>query len=183
MDWKSVGSAIADAAPVLGTALGGPLGGVVGGLISAALGTEKSPEAVTKALAADPASLVKLQELEASMQADILAAQTAQEQELTKRQQADMASDSWLSKNVRPISFLWSLALVTAAVATDAPADKLSLLIGLVTTIGSIYIAARSLLDKGTAADLVQAWTVKPAPQGPVVPWINPDTGKAWEGK
>lgn len=172
MDWKSVGNAIADAAPVVGTALGGPVGSLVGGLVSLALGTDKSPEEVSKALIADPEAVVKLKALEAQMQADILSAQTAVEQELTKRQQADMTSDSWLSKNVRPLSFLWSLALVTAAVAMDAPADKLSLLIGLVTTIGSIYIAARSLLDKGTAANLVQAWSGQPKP------WINPDTGR-----
>lgn len=37
----------------------------------------------------------------ADIQADINEAQ-----ELTKRQQADMASDSWLSKNIRPISLI-----------------------------------------------------------------------------
>jgi uncharacterized membrane protein (DUF106 family) len=37
----------------------------------------------------------------AKMQADI-----AEQQELTKRQQADMASDSWLSKNIRPMTLI-----------------------------------------------------------------------------
>lgn len=37
----------------------------------------------------------------AQIQADINEAQ-----ELTKRQQADMASDSWLSKNIRPITLI-----------------------------------------------------------------------------
>ena len=37
--------------------------------------------------------------------ADIQADMTEQ-QELTKRQQADMASDSWLSKNIRPMTLI-----------------------------------------------------------------------------
>jgi hypothetical protein len=35
------------------------------------------------------------------IEADII-----EQQELTKRQQADMASDSWLSKNIRPLSLI-----------------------------------------------------------------------------
>lgn len=41
--------------------------------------------------------------------------QQAQE-ELTKRQQADMMSDSWLSKNIRPMSFIFLTALVTIVI-------------------------------------------------------------------
>jgi uncharacterized membrane protein (DUF106 family) len=41
----------------------------------------------------------------ADIQADMNEAQ-----ELTKRQQADMASDSWLSKNIRPMTLLFILA-------------------------------------------------------------------------
>jgi hypothetical protein len=41
----------------------------------------------------------------ADIQADITEAQ-----ELTKRQQADMASDSWLSKNIRPMTLIAILA-------------------------------------------------------------------------
>lgn len=37
----------------------------------------------------------------ADIQADI-----AEQQELTKRQQADMMSDSWLSKNIRPMTLI-----------------------------------------------------------------------------
>jgi uncharacterized membrane protein (DUF106 family) len=35
-----------------------------------------------------------------------IAADTAEQQELTKRAQADMASDSWLSKNIRPMTLI-----------------------------------------------------------------------------
>ena len=57
------------------------------------------PEAKAKA----QLELVKLQqegEL-AKMQADI-----AEAQEVTKRWEADMSSDSWLSKNIRPMSLI-----------------------------------------------------------------------------
>jgi cation transport ATPase len=37
-------------------------------------------------------------------------ADTAEQQELTKRAQADMASDSWLSKNIRPMTLIFILA-------------------------------------------------------------------------
>ena len=42
--------------------------------------------------------------------------EAAMEQELTKRQQADMASDSWLSKNVRPLTLMF-LTLMTVILA------------------------------------------------------------------
>jgi uncharacterized membrane protein (DUF106 family) len=38
-----------------------------------------------------------------------IAADTAEQQELTKRQQADMLSDSWLSKNIRPMTLIFIL--------------------------------------------------------------------------
>ena len=36
-------------------------------------------------------------------------ADTAEQQELTKRAQADMMSDSWLSKNIRPMTLIFIL--------------------------------------------------------------------------
>jgi uncharacterized membrane protein (DUF106 family) len=36
-------------------------------------------------------------------------ADIAEQQELTKRQEADMASDSWLSKNIRPMTLIFIL--------------------------------------------------------------------------
>ena len=56
-----------------------------------------------EAKAAAQAKLVELQQQGrlAELQAD-----TAEAQELTKRQEADMASDSWLSKNIRPMTLI-----------------------------------------------------------------------------
>jgi hypothetical protein len=43
-----------------------------------------------------------------------LNADNIEAQELTKRQQADMASDSWLSKNIRPMTLVFILVVYTA---------------------------------------------------------------------
>lgn len=61
------------------------------------------PEAKAKAQL-DLAKLAQEGKL-ADIQADV-----AEQQELTKRQQADMASDSWLSKNIRPMTLIAILA-------------------------------------------------------------------------
>lgn len=65
------------------------------------------PEAKNKAMA----ELAKIQSEGrlAELQADNIEAQ-----ELTKRQQADMASDSWLSKNIRPMTLVFILLVYTS---------------------------------------------------------------------
>jgi uncharacterized membrane protein (DUF106 family) len=42
-----------------------------------------------------------------------LQADTAEQEELTKRAEADMASDSWLSKNIRPMTLIFILMAYT----------------------------------------------------------------------
>ena len=65
------------------------------------------PEAKAKA----QAELVKLQQEGrlAELQADNI-----ETQELTKRHEADMKSDSWLSKNIRPMTLVFILITYTA---------------------------------------------------------------------
>lgn len=62
----------------------------------------------------DPAQKAQAQEklLELQQQGRLaeLQADTAEAQELTKRQESDMASDSWLSKNIRPMTLIAILA-------------------------------------------------------------------------
>ena len=64
------------------------------------------PEAKAKAQL-DLATLAQNGEL-AQLQADV-----SEQQELTKRQQADMMSDSWLSKNIRPMTLIFILITYT----------------------------------------------------------------------
>jgi len=52
---------------------------------------------------------LKLLEMQQNGELAQIAADTAEQQELTKRAQADMASDSWLSKNIRPMTLIFIL--------------------------------------------------------------------------
>jgi uncharacterized membrane protein (DUF106 family) len=52
---------------------------------------------------------LKLLEMQQNGELAQIAADTAEQQELTKRQQADMTSDSTLSKNIRPATLVFIL--------------------------------------------------------------------------
>lgn len=71
------------------------------------------PEARAKA----QAELLKVQQEGrlAELQADNI-----ESQELTKRLQADMASDSWLSKNIRPMTLVFILVVYTVFAGMSA---------------------------------------------------------------
>jgi uncharacterized membrane protein (DUF106 family) len=71
------------------------------------------PEAKAKA----QAELLKMQQEGrlAELNADNIEAQ-----ELTKRTQADMASDSWLSKNIRPMTLIFILLVYTSFAGLSA---------------------------------------------------------------
>lgn len=71
-----------------------------------------NPEAKAQALA----ELSKLQQEGklAELQAD-----TAEAQEISKRWQADMASDSWLSKNIRPMTLVYILTAFILMAVVD----------------------------------------------------------------
>ena len=64
------------------------------------------PEAKNKAMA-------ELAKIQAEGRLAELNADNIEAQELTKRQQADMASDSWLSKNIRPMTLVFILVTYT----------------------------------------------------------------------
>lgn len=49
-----------------------------------------------------------------------LNADVSEQQEVTKRAQADMASDSWLSKNIRPMTLIFILMVYTTFAAMSA---------------------------------------------------------------
>jgi hypothetical protein len=89
-------------APTLATAVAGPLGGAAVSAIASRLGVGDSVEAVAKAIAGDPAAAAKLQELE-------LEFYKTEQNNLTERLKADMGSDSWLSKNIRPATLIFLL--------------------------------------------------------------------------
>ncbi len=70
MNWTDLAGTLAKTgAPVVGSILAEPagaaLGGSIGNLLAAALGTEATPEAVSTAIAIDPAAPAKLQQVDA----------------------------------------------------------------------------------------------------------------------
>jgi hypothetical protein len=89
-------------APTLATAVAGPLGGAAISAIANRLGVGDSVAEVAKAIAGDPAAAQKLQELE-------LEFYKTEQNNLTERLKADMSSDSWLSKNIRPMVLIFLL--------------------------------------------------------------------------
>jgi uncharacterized membrane protein (DUF106 family) len=64
------------------------------------------PEAKAKAMA-------ELKRVEQEGRLAELNADNIEAQELTKRQEADMKSDSWLSKNIRPMTLIFILLIYT----------------------------------------------------------------------
>jgi hypothetical protein len=90
---------IKGAAPALATAVGGPLGGMAIKAIADKLGVDPTPAAVTSALESNPELALKLKEIDTR-------AFEVETKAVTDRWQADMASDSWLSKNIRPMTLI-----------------------------------------------------------------------------
>jgi hypothetical protein len=77
-------------------------------------------------------------------------ADTAEAQEVTKRAQADMASDSWLSKNIRPMTLIFILLAYTmfalmSAFGFDANQNFVTLLGNWGMLVMSFYFGGRTL--------------------------------------
>lgn len=126
------------------------------------IGGDKAADAADKAITiakaitgeSDPAAaLEKLkasQEFQLKFQEAWAAAEIGFQQELTKRHQADMASDSWLSKNVRPLVLIGvTLAITIATYVPSLPADKFKALTDLGVWVYGYYFVGRSTFDKG----------------------------------
>jgi hypothetical protein len=90
------------AAPALATAVAGPMGGMAVKAIADKLGVPASITDVTNALQANPDLALKLKEIDTR-------AFEAETKAVTDRWQADMQSDSWLSKNIRPGTLVYIL--------------------------------------------------------------------------
>jgi hypothetical protein len=62
---------------------------------------------------AKAAALAELEKIKSEGRLAELNADNVEAQELTKRQEADMRSDSWLSKNIRPMTLIFILFIYT----------------------------------------------------------------------
>ena len=86
-------------APTLATAVAGPMGGAAITALASKFGVSDSVDAVAKAIASDPEANAKLAQAEADFA-------KAELEAVTKRWEADMKSDSYLSKNIRPLTLI-----------------------------------------------------------------------------
>jgi len=93
---------LGSAAPALATAVAGPMGGMAVKAIADKLGVPASIGEVTKALESNPELALKLKEIDTR-------AFEAETKAVSERWQADMASDSYLSKNIRPLTLVYIL--------------------------------------------------------------------------
>ncbi len=60
-----------------------------------------------------------LQTIKDNSDVDVKKIQLQYQEELTKRQQLDMTSDSWLSKNIRPLTLAYLIIIVSLFAFTD----------------------------------------------------------------
>jgi len=100
----TVGQLLLGAASVINPTLGNVLQGVT------------SPKEAIEAITKSDVSLddkIKLQQL-------IYEQQNKEIQSITSRWQADASSDSWLSKNVRPLVLVWCIVIFSLAGILDS---------------------------------------------------------------
>lgn len=148
MDWKDIAGTIGKVAPMLGGILTGPVGAAVtvGGMIASALGTDATPDAVSAAIAADPAALVKVKDIEAQHDVAIrqLALQTtiAELQDVQSARMRDVDLAKLGQRNTRAdvmvagatlglILCLVSLVIYRNTIPPEA--------VGIITTVASIF--------------------------------------------
>jgi uncharacterized membrane protein (DUF106 family) len=101
------------------------------------------PEAKNKAMA-------ELAKIQAEGRLAELQADNIEAEELTKRAQADMGSDSWLSKNIRPMTLIFILVVYTvfammSAFGHNANEEYVTLLGQWGMLIMSFYFGGRTL--------------------------------------
>jgi hypothetical protein len=100
--------------------------------------------------AAKAEAQAKLLELQQQGRLAELQADTAEAQELTKRQEADMASDSWLAKNIRPLTLIAILGgyftfAMMSAFGMEANQNYVTLLGNWGMLVMSFYFGGRTL--------------------------------------
>jgi len=119
--------------------MGGILATLVPGIVDKAMGL------ISEHFKTDEEKEAIKQKLEMQIKAQVESAWEQEQKELTKRLQLDMASDSWLSKNVRPLTLIYLMALFTLAFFRDVPEQTLELLQSLLMTVFVFYFGSRTL--------------------------------------
>jgi hypothetical protein len=103
--WESIKETVGSVAPIAGALLGGPAGGAVGAMIASALGVDKNPDSVAKAIRSDPQAAIKLRQIESQLEQTRLEVRG-------QAVQAEANGESWLQRNWRPLTMVWFSALI-----------------------------------------------------------------------
>jgi hypothetical protein len=85
-------------------------------------------------------SKVEKAQFEKEMEQIFIKAELDLEKEITSRHSADMASDSWLSKNIRPMLTIFSLVLYTLFALIDGNIGEFNIANQYVDLLGQIVI-------------------------------------------
>jgi cation transport ATPase len=120
------------------------LGSLIPGLVS------RGVEMFDKKYQTEAEKQAAIREYEAAMQREIQSAWESEQRNLTERHSNDMQSDSWMSKNIRPLALLYLMALYTLAFFMDVPETVLEMLRDLLMTVFVFYFGARTI-EKVTA--------------------------------
>ena len=83
--------------------------------------------------------------IQQAIQEQIQNAWEQEQEQLTERMKLDMTSDSWLSKNVRPLTLIYLMILFTLAFFRDVPVQTMQLLQSLLMTVFVFYFGSRTL--------------------------------------
>lgn len=109
----------------------------------------KGLELFDKKFESDGEKAEKAREFEKYLQEQIQVAWNEEQRQLTERHKNDMQSDSWLSKNIRPLVLVYLMGLFTLAFFNDVPQQVLQMLQDLLMTSFMFYFGARTIEKVG----------------------------------
>ena len=115
------------------------LASIIPGLVS------KGVEIFDKKYQTEAEKQVAVREYEAMLRSEIQQAWESEQKHITQRHNQDMASDSTLSKNIRPLALIYLMALYTLAFFMDVPETVLEMLRDLLMTVFVFYFGARTI--------------------------------------
>jgi cation transport ATPase len=115
------------------------LAGLIPGLVN------KGVEIFDKKFQTESEKQAAIREYELTLQREVQQAWESEQRNLTERHNNDMKSDSWLSKNIRPMALLYLMALYTLAFFMDVPETVLEMLRDLLMTVFVFYFGARTI--------------------------------------
>lgn len=114
MNWSKLGDVLARTVPLVGASLSGPVGiaASVGRMIAGKLGVDPDPVSIADAVRNDPSALLKLKELNTSLERAEIVARVQSQDIVNKTMRAEVAADGWFKSGWRPfIGWVFGMAI------------------------------------------------------------------------